>query len=121
LEWAIPRTRRAGGARAGGFPGAETILQQLADGASRRRVGFKPEGRAPVRGGAALFRGEHDTAPAGVVTSGGFAPSLNAPVSMGYVARDAASTGARLFAEVRGKRHAVMVSELPFVPPHYKR
>jgi aminomethyltransferase len=121
LAWAIPRARRAGGARAGGFPGAKTILQQLADSAPRRRVGLKPEDRAPVRGGAALFRGEHDTAPAGVVTSGGFAPSLNAPVSMGYVARDAASTGTRLFAEVRGKRHSVMVSELPFVPTHYKR
>jgi aminomethyltransferase len=121
LEWAIPRARRAGGARAGGFPGAETILQQLADGASRRRVGLKPGGRAPVRGGTKLFRGEHDTAAAGTVTSGGFGPSLNGPVSMGYVARDAASTGARLFAEVRGKRHSVMVSELPFVPTRYKR
>jgi aminomethyltransferase len=121
LEWAIPRARRAGGVRTGGFPGAETILQQLADGASRRRVGLKPEGRAPVRGGATLFRGERDSAPAGVVTSGGFGPSLNAPVSMGYVARGAASTGTRLFAEVRGKRHSVMVSELPFVPTRYKR
>ena len=121
LEWAIPRARRAGGARTGGFPGAKTILQQLANGASRRRVGLKPEDRAPVRGGTTLFRGENDSAAAGVVTSGGFGPSLNAPVSMGYVARDAASNGTRLFAEVRGKRHSVMVSELPFVPTRYKR
>jgi aminomethyltransferase len=121
LEWAIPRARRAGGARAGGFPGAETILHQLADGASRRRVALKPEDRAPVRGGASLFRSERDSAAAGVVTSGGFGPSLNAPVSMGYVARDSASPGTRLFAEVRGKRHSVMVSELPFVPTRYKR
>ena len=121
LEWAIPRVRQAGGARAGGFPGADTILHQLSNGTARRRVGLKPEGRAPVRGGAALFRGERESAPAGVVTSGGFGPSLNAPVSMGYVARDAASPGTRLFAEVRGKRHSVMVSELPFVPTRYKR
>jgi aminomethyltransferase len=74
-----------------------------------------------VRGGTALFRGEHDTATAGVVTSGGFGPSLNAPVSMGYVVRDAVPTGTQLFAEVRGKRHSVMVAELPFVPTRYQR
>jgi aminomethyltransferase len=55
------------------------------------------------------------------VTSGGFGPSLNAPVSMGYVVRDAAPTGTQLFAEVRGKRHSVMVAELPFVPTRYRR
>jgi aminomethyltransferase len=121
LEWAIPRVRRAGGARAGGFPGAETILMQLTDGAPRRRVGLKPEGRAPVRHGAFLFRSEHDSAAIGTVSSGGFSPTLNAPIAMGYVATAAARPGTRLFAEVRGKRLAVTVVDLPFVPTRYKR
>jgi aminomethyltransferase len=121
LEWTIPKVRRAGGERAGGFPGAEAILEQLVKGAARRRVGLKPEGRAPVRHGATLYRSENDTAPVGVVTSGGFGPSLNAPISMGYVSRDAAMPGARLFAEVRGKRLPITVSTLPFVPTRYKR
>jgi aminomethyltransferase len=121
LEWTIPNVRRAGGARAGGFPGAATILAQLASCTARRRVGLKPEGRAPVRHGASLFAGENDTAPAGMVTSGGFGPTLNAPIAMGYVAREAAAAGTRLFAEVRGKRLPVTVSALPFVPTRYKR
>jgi len=121
LEWTIPKARGAGGVRAGGFPGAETILRQLADGAARRRVGLRPEGRAPVRGGASLFRSEHAAAAVSVVTSGGFGPSLNAPIAMGYIPRDTAALGTRLFADVRGKRLPVMVSQLPFVPTHYKR
>jgi aminomethyltransferase len=121
LEWAIPSARRAGGERAGGFPGAETILRELAGGARRRRVGLKPEGRAPVRGGASLFRAESEALACGTVTSGGFGPSLNAPIAMGYVGRDLATLGTRLFAEVRGQRLPVTVSELPFVPMHYKR
>lgn len=121
LEWAIPRVRRADGGRAGGFPGAEAILEQLMKGAARRRVGLKPEGRAPVRRGASLFRAENDTVPVGVVTSGGFGPSLNAPISMGYVPRDAAMPETRMFAEVRGKRLPATVSKLPFVPTRYKR
>jgi aminomethyltransferase len=121
LEWTIARARRAGGERAGGFPGAEAILGQLATGAARRRVGLRPEGRAPVRRGASLFRAANDIAPVGVVTSGGFGPSLNAPISMGYVPRGAAMPNTRLFAELRGKWLPIAVSELPFVPTHYKR
>jgi aminomethyltransferase len=121
LAWSIPMVRRAGGERAGGFPGADTILGQLANGAARRRVGLRPEGRAPVRHGAALFAGEADSEPAGIVTSGGFGPSLNAPVAMGYVAHDADTPGTRLFAEVRGRRLPVTVAKLPFVPHRYKR
>ena len=121
LEWTLPAVRRAGGARAGGFPGAEVTMQQLASGPARRRVGLRPEGRAPVRGGALLFAAEHDTAPAGHVSSGGFGPSLGAPLAMGYVAAGASKPGTRLFAEVRGKRLPVTVSPLPFVPSHYKR
>ncbi len=121
LEWTIPKARRAGGERAGGFPGAEAILGQLATGAGRRRVGLRPEGRAPVRRGALLFRASNDTAPLGIVTSGGFGPSLNAPISMGYVSREAAMPDTRLFAEVRSKRLPVTVSKLPFMPTRYKR
>jgi aminomethyltransferase len=121
LEWTIPKARRTGGARAGGFPGAAAILRQLADGAERRRVGLKPEGRAPVRSGVSLFRAETDATPIGSVTSGGFGPSLNGPIAMGYVAREATATAMRLFAEVRGKRLPVTVAALPFVPTRYKR
>jgi aminomethyltransferase len=121
LEWTLPAVRRAGGARAGGFPGAEITMQQLASGPARRRVGLRPEGRAPVRGGSPLFAAEHDTAPAGHVSSGGFGPSLGAPLAMGYVAAGASKPGTRLFAEVRGKRLPVVVSSLSFVPTRYKR
>jgi glycine cleavage system T protein (aminomethyltransferase) len=121
LEWAISPVRRTGGARAGGVPGADVIMRQLAEGAARRRVGLRPEGRALVRAGAPLFRSEDAAAPMGAVTSGGFGISLDAPVAMGYVPIDAAAPGTQVFAEVRGKRLPVVVAELPFVAPHYKR
>jgi aminomethyltransferase len=121
LEWTISKTRREGGERAGGFPGAEAILTQLVKGAARRRVGLKPEGRAPVRHGTYLFRASDDNTPVGVVTSGGFSPSLNVPIAVGYVPRDVAVADTRLFAEVRSRRPPVRVSELPFVPTRYKR
>jgi aminomethyltransferase len=121
LEWTIAKARRVGGGRAGGFPGAGTILQQLADGTSRRRVGLKPQGRALVRGGSQLFRAESDIASLGLVTSGGFGISIGAPIAMGYVATKLAAQGVQLFAEVRGKRLPVVVADLPFIRPHYKR
>jgi aminomethyltransferase len=121
LEWSIAATRRAGGARSGGFPGAAVILGQIERGAPRRRVGLKPEGRAPVRGGAALFGQNDDALPMGAVTSGGFGVSLGAPIAMGYVPLAQATPGKRLFAELRGRRAAVLVCQLPFVPLRYKR
>ncbi len=121
LQWSIQKSRRAGGARAGGFPGAQRILQELATGTPRRRVGLRAEGRAPVREGAALFADEAAAQPVGVVTSGGFGPSLNAPVAMGYVPSAAAADGTRLFAEVRGQRLPVRVAALPFITPTYQR
>jgi aminomethyltransferase len=121
LEWTLPKARRAGGERAGSFPGADAILDQLAHGAARRRVGLKPEGRAPVRGGALLFDSEGAAELIGTVTSGGFGVSLEAPIAMGYVRRDLAAPGTRLFAEVRGKRHAVTVVDMPFWPTRYRR
>jgi len=121
LDWTIPKVRRVGGERAGGFPGAETILRQLAAGVARRRTGLRPEGRTPVREGARLFRNESDTALLGVVTSGGFGVSLNAPIAMGYVPPRSAVAGTRFFAEVRGKRLGVIAAATPFLPARYKR
>jgi aminomethyltransferase len=121
LEWSLQKSRRHGGARPGGFPGAEPILAQLEKGAMRRRVGLKPEGRAPVREGAALFADATSAEQIGVVTSGGFGPSLNAPVAMGYLPAALATSGGVVFAEVRGQRLPLLISPMPFVPNTYKR
>ncbi len=121
LEWSIQKSRRQGGTRAGGFFGAEKILAQLAGGAPRRRVGLRPEGRAPVREGAPLFADQTSSEPVGAVTSGGFGPSLNAPIAMGYVPARLAGLDTQLFAEVRGQRLPVRVAATPFVPNTYKR
>ncbi len=121
LSWALQKVRRKGGARAGGFPGAEIILEQLATGAPRRRIGLKPEGRAPVRAGAPLHAEEGGTAAIGAVTSGGFGPSLAAPIAMGYLPAALAEPGTRIFAELRGSRLPAAVGALPFIAPKYKR
>ncbi len=121
LEWSVQKSRRSGGARAGGFPGADIILAQFEQGASRRRVGLKPEGRAPVREGAPLFADANSADPIGTVTSGGFGPSLNAPIAMGYLPTSHAVIGDMVFADVRGQRLPLSVSEMPFVPHNYKR
>jgi aminomethyltransferase len=121
LEWSIQKSRRSGGDRAGGFPGAELILAQLDNGAPRRRVGLRSEGRAPVRENVPLFADEAATSPIGKVTSGGFGPSVNAPVAMGYLPASHAGNGTQLFAEVRGQRLPLRVAPLPFVPSGYKR
>jgi aminomethyltransferase len=121
LEWSIQKSRRTGGARSGGFLGAEEILAQLEKGALRRRVGLRPEGRAPVREGAALFADDASIEPIGAVTSGGFGPSLNAPVAMGYLPASLAAPGTQVFAEVRGQRLPLKVATTPFVPNTYKR
>jgi aminomethyltransferase len=121
LVWAIQKTRRTSGARAGGFPGADRILDELINGASRSRVGILPDGRAPVRGGAELFAAEDAADPIGIVTSGAFGPSLDRPMAMGYVPSAQAAIGTRLFAEVRGKRLPLRVADMPFVKPNYRR
>ena len=120
LGWAMQKSRRPGGARAGGFPGEALIFRELGEGPARRRVGLLPEGRAPVRHGAALFRDRDSKDAIGHVTSGCFGPTLNAPVAMGYVASDVPG-GAFVFAELRDKRVPVRLAPLPFVPPNYKR
>lgn len=121
LEWAIQKVRRTGGERGGGFPGAEAILAQFADGAARRRVGLKVEGKAPVRPPARLYADPEGRTEVGHVTSGGFGPSIESPIAMGYVPVALAAAGTGLFAEVRGKYLPVTVAALPFVANTFKR
>ncbi|KQM35648.1 glycine cleavage system protein T [Rhizobium sp. Leaf68] len=121
LEWAIQKARRAGGDREGGFPGADRILGELGNGTSRRRVGLKPEGKAPVRGHSKLFADAEGKTEIGEVTSGGFGPTAEGPVAMGYVPTDYTKPGTAIFAEVRGKYLPVTVAALPFITPTYKR
>jgi aminomethyltransferase len=121
LTWAIQKIRRTDGARAGGFPGAERILTELENGATRARVGLRPEGRAPMREGVQLFADAEGGAAIGQVTSGGFGPTVQGPVAMGYVPSDMAAPGTQIFGEVRGKRLPVQVVQLPFVPANFKR
>ncbi|MDR3487110.1 MAG: glycine cleavage system aminomethyltransferase GcvT [Bradyrhizobium sp.] len=121
LEWSIQKSRRHSGARPGGFPGADKILHQLEKGAPRRRVGLRPEGRAPVREGAPLFADAASSMQIGSVTSGGFGPSVNAPVAMGYLPTSYATLGGLVFAELRGQRMPLRVAAMPFVPNTYKR
>jgi aminomethyltransferase len=115
LAWTVPERRR----RDGGFPGAERIVAEHRDGPLRRRVGLRPQGRRPVRDGAALST--PDGQPAGVVTSGGYGPTVGGPVAMGYVAAGLAEHGQELLASVRGSDVEVSVSPLPFAPHHYHR
>ncbi len=121
LDWAIQESRRSGGVREGGFPGANIILLQLNLGAPRLRVGLLPEQRVPFRDGTPLFVDEHSTISIGMVTSGGFGPSLDRPIAMGYLPRNFATPGRELFGEVRGKRLPVRVATLPFITTTYKR
>lgn len=121
LSWAIQKVRRAGGARAGGFPGAARILEELETGPLAQRVGLRPEGRAPMREGTVIWDAPEGGRNLGGVTSGGFGPSVEAPIAMGYVPDFAAVPGTRLWGELRGKRLPVTVCELPFRPSTYKR
>jgi aminomethyltransferase len=119
LGWAIQKVRRRGGERAGGFPGAATILDQLELGCARMRVGILPEGRAPIREGEPLD--DSLGRRVGKLTSGGFGATLDAPLAMGYVDRDRAAPETQLTATVRGKPRACRVCTLPFVPHRYYR
>lgn len=121
LTWAIQKLRRTGGAREGGFPGADRILAELSDGAARHRVGLRPEGRAPMREGTELYAEAEGGTPIGRVTSGAFGPTIEAPMSMGYVPRDVSAEGTQLFGDVRGKRQPVTVAALPFTLANFKR
>jgi aminomethyltransferase len=119
LLWAISKVRRSDGARAGGFPGAAAIFAQQQAGVPRKRVGLLPQERTPVREGAAIVDDAgHEI---GLVCSGGFGPTLGAPLAMGYVDSAQAALDTPVWALVRGKRVAMQVSRLPFVPQRYVR
>jgi len=120
LTWAIQKVRRTGGARAGGFPGSARILRELAGGPSRRRVGLRPEGRAPMREGTQIFAGAEGGAAIGTVTSGGFGPSIEAPMAMAFLPAGLAE-GTVVHGEVRGKRLPAVIAPMPFQPTRYKR
>ena len=119
LLWAISKVRRADGERAGGFPGAERIFAQQRDGVARKRVGLLPQERVPVREGAEIVDADGHTI--GQVSSGGFGPSLGAPVAMGYVDLAFSALESDVWAVVRGKRVAMKVAKTPFVPQRYYR
>jgi aminomethyltransferase len=119
LTWAIQKVRRAGGARAGGYPGADAIDAQFARGAAVRRVGLVGLERAPVREGTALVDAHGHSV--GRVTSGTMGPTVRQPIAMAYVATDHAGVHHELFAEVRGKRLPMRVAPMPFTPHRYAR
>ncbi|MCY3830299.1 MAG: glycine cleavage system aminomethyltransferase GcvT [Rhodospirillaceae bacterium] len=115
LSWSIGKRRRA----EGGFAGAGTILDQLRNGAARRRIGLRLEGRAPAREGAEIC--DAGGAPVGRVTSGGFGPTVGSPVAMGYVAAGHAAPGTPLTLTVRGRALPAQAACLPFIAPGYRR
>ncbi|MEM6411048.1 MAG: glycine cleavage system aminomethyltransferase GcvT [Pseudomonadota bacterium] len=114
LSWVIQKSRR----ERADFPGAEKILRQLAGDVPDKRVGIQPLGRAPAREGTEI---QIDGVRIGEVTSGGFGPSVERPVAMGYVRAEHAAAGTEIDLIVRGKAHPAEVCALPFVQPNYKR
>ena len=102
----------------GGFPGADRIIREIGDGTARKWVGLKIDGRLPAREGAEVFVGAERV---GIVTSGGFSPTLQAPIAMAYVANAHAAPGTPLDVEVRGRRLAATITATPFVPHRYYR
>jgi aminomethyltransferase len=119
LAWAMQKVRRAGGARPGGYPGADVIDTQFTHGAPTRRVGLVGIERVPVREGAALF--DDSGQRVGTVTSGTLAPSVDRCIALAYVPAHLAAPGTELLAEVRSRRVAMRVQPLPFVPHRYVR
>lgn len=119
LGWTIAKTRRHGGARTGGFPGAAALEHERAVGPVELRVGLLPEGRAPLRADVALADATGTTA--GRITSGGFSPSLQRPIAMGYLRTDDVRKRASAYAMLRGQRVPIVQTSLPFVPHRYYR
>ena len=114
LSWLMQKSRR----ERADFPGAEKILEQYRKGAKEVRTGIQPLGRAPAREGTEIqIRGER----VGVITSGGFGPSVERPVAMGYMLREHTAPGTKIDLIIRGKAHPAEVCALPFVQPNYKR
>jgi aminomethyltransferase len=119
LTWAIQKVRRPGGARAGGYPGAEFVQMHLENGPPMFRAGFVGVERVPVREGARLFNAHGK--PVGEVTSGTVSPTLGQPIAMGYIEAPHQAPGSEVFAEVRGKRVPMRTTAMPFTPHRYFR
>ena len=121
LTWAIQKARRTNGERANGFLGDEIITQQLDTGTYRKRVGFLPQTRAPMREGVEIYETESSKEVIGKITSGGYGPTVGHPVAMGYINSEYVDSNDNLFGELRGKRVPVKIAKLPFVPLNFKR
>lgn len=115
LTWSIGKRRR----EEANFPGAEKILDQIANGAPRKRVGIRPEGKGPAREGTEITDADGNVI--GAVTSGGFGPTVGAPVAMGYVTKEFAKKGTPLTLVVRGKPRAAEVAAMPFIEKRYRK
>ena len=120
LNWAIHKTRRIVDNKQTGFIGDKVILKQLQSGSELKRVALFPKERAPIREGCKLFGTIESEVSIGSVTSGGFSPTLQKPISLGYINSDFAIKDNEIFAEVRGKRMPLLVTSLPFVKTKYK-
>jgi aminomethyltransferase len=119
LLWAISKVRRADGARAGGFPGAEQIFAQQTNGVGKKRVGLLPQERTPVREGTEIVDAQDQRI--GTVCSGGFGPTLGGPLAMGYVDSGYVALDTEVWAIVRGKKVPMRVTKMPFVAQRYFR
>ena len=119
LSWSISRSRRENGKKAGGFPGADVLFSQMQSRVQQRRVGFTIDGRAPVREGVEVV--DENQNKIGIVTSGGFSPTLSAPIAMGYIDCEFSKPGDQVMALVRGKLRSMTVAALPFVAQNYQR
>ena len=117
LTWSIQKRRR----ELLNFPGATRIGAELVDGPTRNRVGLRPVGKAPVRAGARLFATVDTANSIGTVTSGGFGPTINAPLAMGYLSKTAIALGEQIWAELRGERVPLTITDPIAVPHCYKR
>ena len=115
LNWIINKRRR----EEGGFKGSDIILDQLANGADRKRVGIKPEGKAPAREHTPILNSDGEEI--GEITSGGFGPTVDGPIAMGYVAIEFAAPGTKVDLMVRGKARPAEIVELPFAAHRYYR
>ena len=121
LKWAIQKVRRAGGEREGGFVGQKKILKQIEEQPYFKREAFFPDGKAPLRSGTKLFSDDNGKNEIGMITSGGYSPSLERPISMGYLNHNKFNVDEPIFGEVRNKFFSVTLTKLPFVPTSFKR
>ena len=121
LSWAIQKVRRTNGERAGGFPGAEIILDQIDKHPNRKRIGLLPVGKAPIRHGTKLFKDETGSQEIGIVTSGGYSPTTEKPISMGYLEGSSIEEDKLVYGEVRDKLLPLKIIKLPFVNTSFKK